>query len=125
MLNKHKLLMMGAALVLCGVSYAGAQQIQWLQYHTAREARNIVGDMGLQTLTLRPEKPPVIPLPDFTNEQPLFAQWASPMAIRATNPGGGKSICLRCCYRPEGHSGAKRHDLGSWFKSIYHHGYDG
>ncbi len=58
---------------------AGAQDEQWLQYHSEQEAMQIVGDMTRSNLRLTSEKPQGVELPDFTTEEPFFASWSTPM----------------------------------------------
>ena len=58
---------------------AGAQDEQWLQYHSEREAMQIVGDMTRSNLRLTSEKPQGVELPDFKAEEPFFASWSTPM----------------------------------------------
>jgi hypothetical protein len=70
-------LALGLALLISATP-ADAQE-QWLQYYSAREARQIVSDMGLQGLELSTEKPGVVELPEFKTDSPLFAQWSTPM----------------------------------------------
>jgi hypothetical protein len=60
-------------------SAASAQDEQWLQYHSEREAMQIVGDMMRSSLKLTSEKPQGVELPDFKCEEPFFASWSTPM----------------------------------------------
>ena len=60
-------------------SAAGAQDEQWLQYHSEREAMQIVGDMMRSNLRLTSEKPQGVELPDFKTEEPFFTSWSTPM----------------------------------------------
>jgi hypothetical protein len=62
-----------------GVQLCAAEELQWLQYRSSREARSIVGDMGSQSLKMSSDKPEGIELPEFKGEEPLFAEWSSPM----------------------------------------------
>jgi hypothetical protein len=67
-------------LLLLSVSTALGQGEQWLQYRSANEARQIVGDMGYtyrQPATIKPEG---LKLPEFKAEQPLFMEMKTPMA---------------------------------------------
>jgi len=61
-------------------SAARAQDEQWLQYHTSRQAWRIVGDMGASNPKVVSEKPQGVQLPDFKCNDPFFARWSSPMA---------------------------------------------
>lgn len=61
-------------------SAAVAQNEQWLQYRSAAEARQIVGDMGYDYRQPSSSKPAGIKLPEFKSEQPLFLEWKTPMA---------------------------------------------
>jgi hypothetical protein len=69
-------------LVLAAVmaSVAWSQGEQWLQYRSANEARQIVGDMGYDYRQSFPARPQDVKLPEFTAEQPLFLDWKTPMA---------------------------------------------
>jgi hypothetical protein len=60
-------------------SAASAQDEQWLQYHSEREAMQIVGDMTRSNLRLTSEKPQGVELPDFKTEEPFFTSWSTPM----------------------------------------------
>ncbi len=72
------LLTVGISLLVL-TSPAGAQDEQWLQYHSEREAMQIVGDMTRSNLRLTSEKPQGVELPDFKCEEPFFANWSTPM----------------------------------------------
>ncbi|MFC1783293.1 hypothetical protein ACFL02_06865 [Planctomycetota bacterium] len=55
-------------------------QPQWLQYRSAREADRLLGDISTQILPLSPTtKPNGILLPEFKDNEPLFACWTSTM----------------------------------------------
>jgi hypothetical protein len=71
-------LTVGISLLLL-TSPAPAQEEQWLQYHSEREADRIIGDMTRSNLKLISEKPQSIELPDFVCEEPFFASWSTPM----------------------------------------------
>ncbi|HUU19229.1 MAG TPA: hypothetical protein VMW72_18910 [Sedimentisphaerales bacterium] len=60
-------------------SPTGAQDEQWLQYHSEREAQRIIGDMASSHLEVTSEKPQVVELPDFKCDDPFFARWSTPM----------------------------------------------
>ncbi|MHC4648083.1 MAG: hypothetical protein ACYTBJ_21700 [Planctomycetota bacterium] len=51
-----------------------AQELQWLQYWSAREA-----SMGRRTVDLSNDKPEGVELPDFESKSPVFGRWRSPM----------------------------------------------
>ena len=61
------------------VSQVPAQQEQWLQYHSSREAGQILGQMGSQTLELSVQQPAGVKLPQFKGQNRLFAKWPTPM----------------------------------------------
>ena len=61
------------------VSQVSAQQEQWLQYHCSREAGQILGETGSQTIQLSSEQPTGVKLPQFKGQKQLFASWATPM----------------------------------------------
>lgn len=65
-------------------SAAWAQGEQWLQYRSASEAREIVGDMGSLFREPSSVKPADIKLPNFKAEQPMFLDWRTPMAASGT-----------------------------------------
>ena len=60
-------------------SVAGAQDEQWLQYHSERQAWRIVGDMEVSNPKVVSDEPDGIELPDFTCDEPFFALWSTPM----------------------------------------------
>ena len=72
-------LLLAALPILMLFPTAAAQEVQWLQYRSSRDAASIVRDMGLQRLELTGEKPTNINLPQFDGEEPLFAKWPTPM----------------------------------------------
>ncbi len=57
---------------------AGAQDEQWLQYHSEREAQRIVGGMS-SSRTVTSNKPQGVMLPEFKTKQQFFIEWATPM----------------------------------------------
>ena len=61
------------------VSQVPAQQEQWLQYHSSREAGQILGKVGSQTMELSTEQPAGVKLPQFKGQNQLFAKWPTPM----------------------------------------------
>ncbi len=61
------------------ISAVSAQEEQWLQYHSANEAWQIIGDMGASSPQPTSEKPQGIELPEFKSKEPLFGRWATPM----------------------------------------------
>jgi len=72
-------LIVGISLLVL-TSAAPAQDEQWLQYHSERQAWRIVGDMGASNPKVVSEKPQGVELPDFKCDDPFFARWSSPMA---------------------------------------------
>lgn len=60
-------------------SPTGAQDEQWLQYHSEREAQRIVGDIGASNPKVVSDKPKGVELPDFKCDEPFFARWPTPM----------------------------------------------
>lgn len=77
--NKIYIQIVAGISVLILTSAAGAQDEQWLQYHSARQAWQIVGDIGTSNPTVVPEKPQGVELPQFNAQQQFFAQWSTPM----------------------------------------------
>jgi len=61
------------------VSQVPAQQEQWLQYHSSREAGQILGEVGLQTIELSAQQPADVKMPQFKGQNQLFAKWPTPM----------------------------------------------
>jgi len=61
------------------VSQVPAQQEQWLQYHSSREAGQIFGQVGSQTLELSAQQPAGVKLPQFKGQDQLFTKWPTPM----------------------------------------------
>jgi hypothetical protein len=75
-------LVLSSVLVLSFLSSpaATAQEEQWLQYRSATQARQIVGDMSSQYKEPTSTPPAGIKLPSFTGDKPLFVLWETPMA---------------------------------------------
>ncbi|MCH7559046.1 MAG: hypothetical protein IIB56_16560 [Planctomycetes bacterium] len=71
-------LTVGVSLLIL-TSPAPAQDEQWLQYHSEREAQRIVGDMGTSNPKVVSEEPEGVELPDFKCDDPFFACWSTPM----------------------------------------------
>ncbi|MFB0554482.1 MAG: hypothetical protein ACETWQ_14350 [Phycisphaerae bacterium] len=71
-------LIVGTSLLIL-TSPARAQDEQWLQYRSEREAWRIVGDMEPSNPKVVSEKPQGIELPDFKCNDPFFARWPTPM----------------------------------------------
>jgi len=57
---------------------AGAQDEQWLQYHSEREAYRIIGGSSSRQ-TVTSNKPDGVKLPEFKTKQQFFIDWATPM----------------------------------------------
>jgi hypothetical protein len=71
-------------LLLVLASVAAAQGEQWLQYRSAAEARQIVGDMNYSYRQFSSAKPEEgVKLPEFKAE-PLFWDWETPMVASGT-----------------------------------------
>jgi predicted heme/steroid binding protein len=71
------LLAVGISLLVLTTS-AGAQDEQWLQYHSEREAQQIIGGMS-SSRTVTSNKPQDVKLPEFKTQQQFFIEWATPM----------------------------------------------
>ncbi|MBN2182387.1 MAG: hypothetical protein JW715_10775 [Sedimentisphaerales bacterium] len=67
-------------LIIASAVIAGAQDEQWLQYHSAREISLIGFSSGTQSLEFVNEKPADMESPQFKSDEPVFAKWSSPMA---------------------------------------------
>ncbi|MCP4610323.1 MAG: hypothetical protein GY845_16555 [Planctomycetes bacterium] len=72
------LLTVGISLIIL-TSPAPAQDEQWLQYHSEREAQRIIVDRGWSTPALTSEMPQGVELPQFTSTAPFFTKWSTPM----------------------------------------------
>ncbi|HUT45292.1 MAG TPA: hypothetical protein VMX36_03365 [Sedimentisphaerales bacterium] len=72
------LLAVGISLLVLATS-AGAQDEQWLQYHSEREAQRIIGGMGTSSRTVTSNKPQDVKLPEFKTKQQFFLDWSTPM----------------------------------------------
>jgi len=59
-------------------SSAGAEDEQWLQYHSEREAYRIIGGRS-SSRTVISNKPDNVKLPDFQSKQQFFLDWQTPM----------------------------------------------
>ena len=79
MVKKTRTLLTVGVSLLVLASTAGAQDEQWLQYHSARELGLLGGGMEPQTLDVSTERPSEVELPQFKVENPFFAKWATPM----------------------------------------------
>lgn len=67
----------------------GAQDEQWLQYHSEREAHRIHTEIGTSIQKATTDKPQGVNLPEFKTQQPFFVWWPTPMVA-----GGGLWIAL-------------------------------
>jgi len=61
------------------VSQAPAQQEQWLQYHSSREAGQIFGQVGSQRIATSFEQPAGVNMPQFKGHRQFFGKWRTPM----------------------------------------------
>ena len=59
-----------------------AQDEQWLQYHSHREAERDIGNVASPNMDFISGRPPGVKLPAFKAQEQLFAAWPSPMAAR-------------------------------------------
>ncbi|UCF14895.1 MAG: hypothetical protein JSW59_15915 [Phycisphaerales bacterium] len=66
-----------------------AQDEQWLQYRSEREAHRIMPEMGTVSQNATTEKPQGVNLPEFKTQQPFFVRWSTPMVA-----SGGLWIAL-------------------------------
>jgi len=76
--RNYILLAVGISLLILA-STTGAQDEQWLQYHSEREAQRIIGGMGTSSRTVTSNKPQDVKLPEFKTQQQFFIEWATPM----------------------------------------------
>ena len=61
------------------VSQVSAQDEQWLQYHSSREATQILDQTGSKRLDLNTSQPDGLKLPQFKGQDQFFAKWHTPM----------------------------------------------
>jgi len=74
----HLLLAIGIGLfVLTPINRA--QDEQWLQYHSQREAHRMMPEMGYTTQNATTDKPQDVNLPQFKTQAPFFVRWSTPM----------------------------------------------
>jgi len=66
-------------LLVSGVSFAAAQEEQWLQYCSAPEVSLPGIDVGWRQLEVTSRAPTGVELPDFETQGQLFAKWPTPM----------------------------------------------
>ena len=79
MANKNYILLtVGIALLILATA-VGAQDEQWLQYHSEREAQRIIPSMGTIYKGVTTNMPADVNLPKFKTSQQLFAVWPTPM----------------------------------------------
>jgi len=79
MVNKSYILITVGISLLVLASTAGAQDEQWLQYHSEREAQRINSNMGTLTKEATLDKPADVNLPEFKTQQQFFFEWPTPM----------------------------------------------
>ncbi len=75
--RNYILLAVGISLFVLATS-AGAQDEQWLQYHSEREAYQIIGGRSTSR-EVTSDKPDNVKLPEFKTKQQFFIEWESPM----------------------------------------------
>lgn len=75
----HCRLMGGLGLIVLAITAQASEQ-QWLRYCTARDARQALGSIGAQRITLSTNKPAHLECPKAHMNTPLFGQWLTPMA---------------------------------------------
>ena len=78
MVNRIYILLAVGINLLVLTTSAGAQDEQWLQYHSEREAQQIIGGMS-SSRTVIPDKPQDVKLPEFKTKQQFFIEWPTPM----------------------------------------------
>jgi len=61
------------------ISQVPAQQEQWLQYHSSREASQISGQVGFHLIELSTQQPTDVKLPQFKGKNQFFAKWPTSM----------------------------------------------
>ena len=76
--RNYILFAVGISLLVLATS-AEAQDEQWLQYHSEREAQRIIGNMRTVYKGVTTNKPADVNLPKFKTSQQFFAVWPTPM----------------------------------------------
>jgi hypothetical protein len=76
--RNYILFAVGIGLLVLATS-AEAQDEQWLQYHSEREAQRIIGNMRTVYKGVTTDKPADVNLPEFKTSQQFFAVWPTPM----------------------------------------------
>ena len=66
--------------ILALAAAAGAQEEQWLQYRSAREASQMTGGLSTIQVELTGDRPAGVKLPESTGEISFFGKWSTPMA---------------------------------------------
>ncbi|MGB2863931.1 MAG: hypothetical protein WBC05_11445 [Sedimentisphaerales bacterium] len=77
--NRTLLLLAAGISLLVLATSTGAQDEQWLQYHSEREAQRIIGNMRTVYKGVTTNKPADVNLPKFKTSQQFFAVWPTPM----------------------------------------------
>ncbi len=70
---------LGGVAGLLAATAAEAEELQWLRYCSAREARRIMPGVGRRVLEVSRDKPEGVKLPEFKGADPFFAKWETPM----------------------------------------------
>jgi len=80
-MNKKRLIVLAVLTVTCAAAYAAdVQQEQWLRYRWSQDPSREVGRIRGKGLKLAEERPEGVAMPEFTDAEPLFAKWSSPLA---------------------------------------------
>ena len=58
---------------------AYSSEPQWLRYYSAREIRQVLGNVGSQSIDLTTDRPADLRLPDSPMIAPLYGAWLTPM----------------------------------------------
>jgi len=78
MVNRNNILLAAGISLLVLITSAGAQDEQWLQYHSEQEAAQIIGGRS-SSRTVTSDKPQDVKLPEFKTKQQFFVEWPTPM----------------------------------------------
>jgi len=77
--RRHAVILPALLVLSIFTARAVAQDEQWLQYRSANEASQIIGDMNRLRPTPSLARPEGVKLPDFASDQPMFHRWQTPM----------------------------------------------
>ena len=111
-------------------SVAIAQDEQWLQYQSSREANRIIGRVSGRYIDVMYEQPKGIELPELNCNKPLFVRWTTPMVEAgglwiALDRSRGSGPCDRLFIDSNRDSNLKNETLVKAYRADSRHAYFG